>query len=152
MKIISSQSIFLLLPCSSGHSNRFSLPYPRLDSKPRIIPDPFFRHCASLLCQNDHCRTTEGKIAFLFAANSSAGSASCYTQLIMPTLDHHPRRDSIAPYRIRLLSRTLRMISPTDVHRQGNGRICHFWLYWNCDFVFSSQRCLFHQGCAVLPQ
>ena len=44
------------------------------------------------------------------------------------------------------------MIASPDMHRQGNGRISPFWLYWNCDFVFSSQRCLFHQGCAELPQ
>ena len=86
VKIISSQSIFLLLPCSSGRSNRFSLPYPRFDSKPRIIPDPFFRHCASLLCQNDHCRTTEGKIAFLFAALYTSRRSGIFIDNLS---DHH---------------------------------------------------------------
>mgnify|MGYP000541440112 FL=1 len=86
VKIISSQSIFLLLPCSSGRSNRFSLPYPRFDSKPRIIPDPFFRHCASLLCQNNHCRTTEGKIAFLFAALYTSRRSGIFIDNLS---DHH---------------------------------------------------------------
>ena len=86
VKIISSQSIFLLLPCSSGRPNRFSLPYPRFDSKPRIIPDPFFRHCASLLCQNDHCRTTEGKIAFLFAALYTSRRSGIFIDNLS---DHH---------------------------------------------------------------
>ena len=77
---------FLLLPCSSGRPNRFSLPYPRFDSKPRIIPDPFFRHCASLLCQNDHCRTTEGKIAFLFAALYTSRRSGIFIDNLS---DHH---------------------------------------------------------------
>ena len=73
-----SRSVFLIV--------LFFRPYPRFDSKPRIIPDPFFRHCASLLCQNDHCRTTEGKIAFLFAALYTSRRSGIF---IYNLSDHH---------------------------------------------------------------